>query len=366
MIFSFYIPTKVFFGKDCIKTNSNEIAKLGSKALIVTGKSSSDKNGSFAEISSTLKNLNIEYIRFNEVEANPSVETVLKGGELAGEFKADFIIGIGGGSPLDAAKAIAILASNNIDDESLFSGQYKNKPLPLVAVPTTAGTGSEVTPYSILTYKKINNKKSIASPEIFPAIGFLDAKFTETLSMETTINTAIDAMSHSLEGYLSARASEIIKPLALESLKILAIHLKKISEGKKISFEDRENLLYASMLGGMVIAHTATTAVHAMGYPLTYFRNIDHGRANGLVMAAYMEFLHNNGRDLTEILYTMDLKDPGEFKSFMDSLLGQKESLSDSEIELFTDTTMTSKNIANTKPSPSREDIKEIFVKSFH
>jgi alcohol dehydrogenase class IV len=120
------------------------------------------------------------------------------------------------------------------------------------------------------------------------------------------------------------------------------------------------------MLGGMVIAHTATTAVHAMGYPLTYFRNIDHGRANGLVMAAYMEFLHNNGRDLTEILYTMDLKDPGEFKSFMDSLLGQKESLSDSEIELFTDTTMTSKNIANTKPSPSREDIKEIFVKSFH
>ncbi len=365
MEFTFNMPVKVYFGKGCIKKNSPVFAGLGKKCLIITGKSSADKNGSMKEIADALSAQNIKYERFNRVETNPSVETVREAAKMAREARADFITGIGGGSPLDAAKAIAILATNDLDDDALFRGSYKNKPLPVAAIPTTAGTGSEVTPYSILTFKKISNKKSIASPEIFPAAAFLDATFTETLPVDTTVNTAVDALSHTVEGYLSARATEIITPIAIESMRLLGISLKKLADRQTPSFPGRENLLYASMLAGMVIAHTGTTAVHAMGYPLTYHRNIDHGRANGLLMYGYLRFLEPSSAKVKDVINAMGLKDVDEFGALIESLLGRREELTDEEIELFTETAMTSKNIENTLPPPSRDEVKRIFQLSF-
>jgi len=281
------------------------------------------------------------------------------------KFTADFVIGIGGGSPIDAAKAIAILAKNDINDEQLFNCSYKNKPLPVVAVPTTAGTGSEVTPYSILTFKKIKNKKNLSTPDIFPVMAFLDPSFTETLPMSTTINTAIDALSHSIEGYLSTRYVEVIKPFAMESIKILGNSLKKLKDGNIPDFVERENLLYASMLAGMVIAHTGTTAVHAMGYPLTYYRNIDHGRANGLLLYGYLKFLEKSLPKVHDVLNAMDLKTVDDFGKLIDDLLGEREDISPEEIELFTEVAMTAKNIASTNPSPGREDVNKIFKAAF-
>jgi len=365
MEFTFSMPVKVYFGKGCIDKNSSVLAGAGKKALIVTGKSSADKNGSLKQVLDALAKEKISNERFNRVEANPSVETVREAGQMARDVKADFIIGIGGGSPLDAAKAIAILATNDLDDETLFSGVYKNRPLPLIAVPTTAGTGSEVTPYSILTFRKISNKKSIASPEIFPAAAFLDATFTETLPIDTTINTAVDALSHTVEGYLSARATDVIAPIAIESMRLLGISLKKLTDKSTPSFSERENLLYASMLAGMVIAHTGTTAVHAMGYPLTYHRDIDHGRANGLLMYGYLRFLEPASPKVKNVINAMGLKDVEEFGKLIEALLGKREEVTDEEIELFTDTAMTSKNIANTLPAPARDEVKKIFQLSF-
>lgn len=365
MEFTFSMPVKVYFGKGCIEKNSTVLAGLGKKALIVTGKSSADKNGSLKQVTDALAKERIKYERFNRVEANPSVETVREAADMARKVRADFIIGIGGGSPLDAAKAIAILASNKLDDDGLFGGKYKNKPLPLAAIPTTAGTGSEVTPYSILTFRKISNKKSIASPEIFPAAAFLDAAFTETLPIDTTINTAVDALSHTVEGYLSARATDVIAPIAIESMRLLGLSLKKLTDKSAPSFIERENLLYASMLAGMVIAHTGTTAVHAMGYPLTYHRDIDHGRANGLLMYGYLRFLEPASSKVRDVINALGLKDVDEFGKLIETLLGKKEEITDEEIELFTDTAMTSKNISNTSPSPAREEVKKIFQLSF-
>jgi len=363
--FTFNMPVKVYFGKNCIYNNSTVFSGPGKKCLIVTGKSSADKNGSLKQVVDALESQGIAYERFNRVEANPSVETVREAALMAREVGADFITGIGGGSPLDAAKAIAILAVNDLDDDALFGGVYKTRPLPLIAVPTTAGTGSEVTPYSILTFRKISNKKSIASPEIFPAAAFLDATFTETLPVDITINTAVDALSHTLEGYLSARATDVIAPIAIESMRLLGVSLKKLTDKKSPSFEERENLLYASMLAGMVIAHTGTTAVHAMGYPLTYHRDIDHGRANGLLMHGYLRFLEPSSPKVKNVIDAMALKGVDEFGELMDSLLGKREEISKEEIELFTDTAMTSKNIANTFPSPSRDEVKKIYQLSF-
>ncbi len=364
MQFKYYMPVSVFFGRNCIEKNSSEFLSFGEKALIVTGKKSAEKNGSFADVKKALESVKITYAHYNKIEPNPTVENVREAAIFARESGADFIIGIGGGSPLDAAKAIAILAVNDIDDEALFGGRYNIKPLPVVAIPTTAGTGSEVTPYSILTYKKISNKRSIGSDSIFPKAAFLDPVYTNSLSAEITVNTAVDALSHAIEGYLSIRATEVITPYALESIRLIG---ECISELKEINVKDevREKLLYASMLAGIVIAHTGTTAVHAMGYPLTYHRNIDHGRANGLVLSHYLKFLEPSTEKVRHIIETAGMKSVDDFGKVLDKLFGEKEILSESEIEEFTKTAMSAKNIKNTLPQPEEKDIKKIFKESF-
>jgi len=364
MDFKYYMPVKTIFGKGCIEKNGNEFLQLGKNALIVSGKQSSEKNGSLEDVKRALEKVNISYTLYNRIDPNPSVGNVREAALFAKVSGADFIIGIGGGSPLDAAKAIAILATNDIDDETLFNGVYGSRPLPIAAVPTTAGTGSEVTPYSILTYKKISNKKSIGSDSIFPAIAFLDPAYTGTLSAETTINTAIDALSHAVEGYLSARSVDVIKPAAMKSIRLISECIPELKK-TNISYESREKLLYASMLAGIVIAHTGTTAVHAMGYPLTYHRNIDHGRANGLVLYHYLKFLEPSNEKVTHITDAARMKNVDELGEVLNNLLGEKEILTEQEISDFTRTAMTAKNISNTVPRPDEKDIRKIFENSF-
>ncbi len=364
MEFNFNMPTNLYFGRDCINENRQLFSSYGKKALIVTGRKSAKLNGSLKDVCSALDSADIPYAVFDRVEANPSVETVREAASMSRKEEADFIIGIGGGSPLDAAKAIAVLAVNDLEDDEIFATSWPVRPLPVVAVPTTAGTGSEATQYSILTYNKIENKKSIASELIFPVASYLDGRYTGTLSRTTTINTAVDALSHSVEGYLSLRATEIIRPLALESIAILGNSLKTLLADKPVSDDERDNLLYASMLAGMVIAHTGTTAVHAMGYPLTYFRDVDHGRANGLLMYGYLKFLEKDPK-VGEILSAMKLKDLEEFRDMADTLFGEKERFTDEEIEKFVETAMTGKNIAGTEPHPDRDDVRKIYRDSF-
>lgn len=363
MEFRYYMPVKTFFGRNCIVKSSNEFSALGRRALIVTGRTSAEKNGSLADVKKALDACRIEYTHYNGIMPNPSVENVRDAAAAAKKSGADFIIGIGGGSPLDAAKAIAVLTVNDIDDDTLFGGIFKNRPIPVAAVPTTAGTGSEVTPYSILTFNKISNKKSIASDFIFPAAAFLDPVYTETLSTETTVNTAVDAMSHSIEGYLSARSTAVIRPYAMESLQIIAKCMPELKD-KNIKYETREKLIYASMLAGVVIAHTGTTVVHAMGYPLTYYKNIDHGKANGLLLYHYLKFTEPSMDKVKDVINAMGMKNVDEFGAVLEKLLGEPVRLTDEEISLYSKTSAASKNLANTVPQPGIEDIKKIFTDS--
>ena len=164
-----FMPTIVFSEEDCVRNHANELALMGTKAMIVTGKHSSRANGSLNDVEEALKSQNVSYVIFDDIEENPSVETVVKACDMGIKEKVDFIIGIGGGSPLDASKAIALLIANPDKDETVL---YENIPLgyiPLACVPTTCGTGSEVTPYSILTLHKQRTKRSI-SHKISPSI----------------------------------------------------------------------------------------------------------------------------------------------------------------------------------------------------
>lgn len=372
MNFTYQMPTKIIAGENCVIDNSSVFSKYGKKALIVTGRKSATLNGSEADVKAALKKEGIDCLVFNEVMSNPTIACVYEGAEVAKKNKVDFIIAIGGGSPMDAAKVIAMLAAQEIDEENLFSKNYKEEVLPIIAIPTTAGTGSEVTQYSILTNHKLETKMSVSTPLIFPEVAFLDAKYMLSLSIENTINTSIDALSHAVEGMLSVRANTISDALAVRSIAMIMESITKLVEAKDadklelISIELREKLLEASTLAGMVIAQTGTTVVHAMGYQLTYFKDVDHGRANGLLLGAYLAFVETKKPELAKkVLKAMKLESVKQFDEAMDALFGERETITKEEIELFSKKTAGKKNIPNSQVPPSEEEIKRMFESVF-
>lgn len=360
---NFSLPTTIHLGKNCILQNSKAFCSCGKKALIVTGRSSAKLNGAQRDVEEALKRENITYALYDQITSNPSIDQVREAAIFARRENTDFVIGIGGGSPIDAAKAIAILATNNLTDMELFLGPYVEKFLTVVAIPTTAGTGSEVTPFSVLNDSKTQSKKSIANSEIFPKLAFLDAKYTLKLPLSITVNTAIDALSHALEGYLSVKATPLSNLFAEKSLAVLGACLPQLLKENTIIV--REQLLYASMLAGVVIAHTGTTAVHAMGYSLTYFKNIDHGRANGLLLVEYLKLIHTKHLgEIVNVLSLLQLKSLDEFSVLMDALLGERDKITAAEAVFFSKKALTASNINNSLIDLAEKDVLAILKKS--
>jgi len=355
------MPTKAYFGSGCIEKNKGELASFGQKALIVTGGNSARKSGALDDICNALREHNVEYFIFDKVENNPSLDTVKAGGDAAKKAGADFVIGIGGGSPIDAAKAIAVLATNNIKPLELFTNKFERKPLPIIAIPTTAGTGSEVTPYSVLMRNDLQTKGSFGTEDTFPKIAFLDPHYTESMPPEITVNTAVDAFSHCMEGYLVKRSTPASDVLAQEGIRLFGHCLESLRSGK-IGYGDRENLLYMSMLGGMVIAHTGTTIVHGIGYNLTYFKGIPHGKANGYLMAEFLRFNYEFEKEkIDNILKLVQLNSIDAFGQAMTELLGKAPRLDEAEIGKYAAITMTQRSTASNIRTVAASDIADIL-----
>ncbi len=357
------MPTKVIVGADCVRRNA-DIFGIGKKALIVTGASSAKKNGALDDAVHALKAKNVQYAVFDKVMSNPTINCVYEGAEAAMEEEADFIVAIGGGSPMDAAKAIALLAVTDIDKKELLTADIGSRALPMIHIPTTAGTGSEVTPYSILTNHEKKTKASIGAPCLFPSYALLDAKYTDHLGKRTTVNTAIDALSHSVEGMMSARANIMADAIAREGIRIISSLFDKLIQGY-LTRPDREQLLYASMLGGVVISQTKTTAVHSMGYSLTYFHGIDHGRANGLLLGEFTEYTERYAPSkVRDILSCMNMTSVGEFKAKLSRILGAKEKFEPEELEMYADIADAAGGTRNSFHRPERDEILGIYRKS--
>lgn len=362
--YSFFLPTRVIHEENAIANNIALLQQLGRRALFVTGRNSARMSGALQDATAALEEAGIEYEIFDQIENNPSLENVAEGGRVAREYQPDFIFAIGGGSPLDGAKAVATLAVNDIPARDLFKNRFENTPLPIVAVPTTAGTGSEVTPYSVLTDPENETKRSFSVPEIFPKIAFLDYRYTMNLPADITIDTAVDALSHLVEGYLSRRASNTSDMFAERGMRLWGQCIQAL-ESRVFDAEVRDKLLVASALGGFTISHTGTTMVHALGYPLTYFHGLPHGRANGILMGEYLRFVQKHTPErVANVLQWIGLADVDEFAALMDRLFAAKPRLSEDEIKKYVAGAKTTKNVANSPGSATEEDLAEIFRRS--
>ena len=289
MNFSFELPVKIISGIDCIKKNKERLA-LGSSALIVTGRSGARLSGALDDVCAVLEELGISYHLLDRVAENPPLETCYEGGRLASDISADFVIGIGGGSAIDAAKAIAAFATNQqINMDEIFSPQRRiNRALPIVAIPTTSGTGSEGNPYSILSLPDGIRKKTFSTTDSWPTVAFLDPRYTYSLSNEQTMSTALDAFAHSLESYMSPKSTEISAMLALYAANIIW-HVIKDSP-TEYTPQMHEKLLCASCAAGIAISVTGTGFPHPLGYSLTMLDGIPHGRACAVFDGDYIEY----------------------------------------------------------------------------
>lgn len=361
MKLNFNMPVRALFEENCVMKHSEIFAQCGASAMIVAGHSSAERCGALSDVETVLTQAGIKYIYFNKVENNPSMETVAEAAKLAKENQVDFIIGIGGGSPIDAAKAIAVLGANDMEVDELFKNQF-TKALPIIAIPTTSGTGSEVTPYSVLLSKAKQTKLSFGNQYTFPAFALLDAKYTYSLGREATINTAVDAFTHCFEGYLAKRSTELSNALAIDGIRSFGECIPALLSGE-FTEEIRSKLMYVSMLGGMVISHTGVTIAHGMGYCYTFFHDIPHGRANGLLMKEYVNYNYPVVKDKIDYcMETMGLSDISAFGEIMEQLVGKAPSLTDADIDKYTELTLLQKgSISNTAKDLNEERIHKLW-----
>lgn len=285
-----YINSKVVSGRNCLCENSNMLSALGEKCLIVTSKSSAKKSGALDDAISALKKQGIEYSVFDKITENPLVSTVIEGGAEARKIGADFIIGIGGGSPLDASKAVAICACNpDFDIDGLYNRKIPAKALPVVLIGTTSGTGSEVTGVSVLTNDKTMQKKSISGSDCYASLVFADDKYTYSMGYDITVSTALDAFAHAVEGWFSPRCDEIAKTYARLALPKIYKGLKALSESTDLPDEKiREDLYYGSVFAGLQLNICGAAFPHTVGYILTENFNIPHGKACTALMPYFL------------------------------------------------------------------------------
>jgi alcohol dehydrogenase class IV len=289
--FIFNTTSGIRFGSGMSKLCAEEVSKkLGPNILFITDKDLMSLKLTEPALNELRKLSSIVEI-FQDVEADPSIKTLLNCIEFGKKMKTTGVIGFGGGSSMDVAKLSSlILGSNENIDDVWGVSNAKGPRLPLVLVPTTAGTGSEVTPISIITVGE-EEKKGVSSEIILPDIAILDPDLTIGLPAHTTAATGIDAMVHAIEGYTSANKNNnpISKMLAVEALKLLAGSIERaVFDGSDI--KARGNMLIGAMLAGKAFANSPVAAVHALAYPIGGTFHVSHGLSNSLVLPYVLRF----------------------------------------------------------------------------
>ncbi|KKM09786.1 hypothetical protein SY88_16415 [Clostridiales bacterium PH28_bin88] len=286
----FRIPTEIMYGFGSIKKLGEVATGLGAQKVLIVTDSGVRNAGLLDLVTAPLEKSGIDFEVFADVEPNPSVETVEKGQSLLKEAGCQAIVAVGGGSPLDTGKAIGLLAANGgrITD---YEGADKvpHASLPVVAVPTTAGTASEVTINIVITDHSRNYKLTIVSPKTVARVALLDPIMTQSMPPEVTAATGLDALVHAIESFTSLMAYPVAESLALEAIRLISNNLRQaVFNGK--NFTARDNMLMGSLMAGLAFNNTRLGNAHAMSHPLSAYFDIPHGVANAILIPYVMEF----------------------------------------------------------------------------
>ncbi len=296
----FRLPSKIVFGENSVKELPRICKKFGTRHLLICGKTSMKKIGFLSYLKENFKKEGLELEVFFKERGEPTLEMNDCAQKLCKKFSPESVIGIGGGSVIDLAKAVAGIANKK---KSIYEYMYKNIPLEseglsFIAVPTTAGTGAELTPNAVLISKEKKFKKSFRSDFLFAKIVILDPLLTLNLDFKNTLYSALDGIVQAIESYTSKNASEFTQPLSLESLKLLYKGLREVSKDLG-NIEARKNLLYGSSLGGIALSNARLGAVHGIAHPIGALYDVPHG----LVCSTLLPYVIEYNLDICAPLY---------------------------------------------------------------
>ena len=378
--FTFSVPQNIIVGRGSLAKLPVAEKSGGKKAFIISGPHL-NKMGIVQSCVDALKAKGIESSVFTETEGNPSVETVDKASAAYKESGADFIVALGGGSPMDVAKAVGVVARyGGSITEYEGADKVPGDIIPLIAVPTTAGTGSEVTAFSVITDHSRNYKLTVFSYKLIPSYAILDAELLTTAPASVAAACGIDAMVHALEAYISTAASPFSDAMAEKALELIGANIRCYAANRG-DIEAAENMLVGSLFAGIAFSWARLGDVHAMSHPVSAYFNVPHGVANAILLPTIVEYnmLADKGKYLNIYNYIAELPAaPEEFTADMlvDELLNLNEALgipagleeagvTKDKFDAMADDAMKSGNIAVNPRSTTKKDVLALYEKAF-
>lgn len=378
--FTFSVPQDIIVGRGSLAKLPEVAKKLGgSHAFIISGPHL-NKMGIVKSCSDALEAVGIPADAFTETEGNPSVETVDNATKAYKESGADFIIALGGGSPMDVAKAVGVVAKyGGSITEYEGGGKVPGDIVPLIAIPTTAGTGSEVTAFSVITDHSRNYKLTVFSYKLIPSYAILDADLLTTAPVSVAAACGIDAMVHALEAYISKDASPFSDAMAEKALELIGKNIRAYVADRS-NVEAAEGMLVGSLFAGIAFSWARLGDVHAMSHPVSAFFDVPHGVANAILLPTIVEYnaLADQGKYwkiynyISKIPAYEDEFDPYMLVDLLQELnaeFGIPASLSEvgvkaDKFDAMADDAMKSGNIAVNPRSTTKKDVLALYEKA--
>ena len=390
MEFSYFLPVNIQFGWNKVDSVADYVAPYGKKALIVTGRTSAKKSGLYDRVVVKLETAHIDYVLFDQVDANPLTTTALEGAAFAKSESCDMVIAIGGGSIMDCAKGIAFMAVNGGDiNDYIFNRKTSDNALPLIVIPTTCGTGSEGNGFGVLTNPETGDKKSLRCNAIVPKVSIVDPVVMGTMPPHVLASVGFDALCHNIEAYTSKTAQPFTDALSYYAVTLLAQylvplykHVKAVANGKPEVLNEKqltkawESVTLASTIGGMVINTAGVTLAHGMEHPASGLKDITHGVGLAVIEPVVVEYTWSANPDkfgaLARIFNHGDGSELGEALRFIVHDLDLTTNLTElgftkKDIPWLVDNVyvVATGNIANTVAEINRKDIEALYKKMF-
>lgn len=389
MSFQMYVPTRILFGCGMLN-NLHKQQMPGKKALIVISNGKSTKeNGSLDRTEEQLEKAGVEYSVFDGIMANPLKSTIDEGAKAAKDNGCDFIVALGGGSVMDASKAIATMATNDGDLwDDVFGGTGKGQllkaaPLPIIAITTTAGTGSEVDQFGVITNDVTNEKIGYGGDDrLFPVIAIVDPELMKSVPPKFTAYQGFDALFHSTECYIANKASLISDMYAITSIENIGKYLARaVKDGSDM--EAREHMAFANTLSGVVMTLSSCTSEHSMEHAMSaYHQELPHGAGLIMISKEYYKFFiekHVCDERFVDMAKALGMADAEKAEDFItaleniqkacgvDELKMSDYGISEDEVETLAENARTTMGgLFESDPAPmTNEECAEIFRKSF-
>ncbi|HCT64959.1 MAG TPA: alcohol dehydrogenase [Lachnospiraceae bacterium] len=375
MNFNYNLPVNLIFGRGRVNEVGQIASTYGSKALIVTGHNSTKNSGLLDRTITYLNNSNMDCVVFNKVSQNPLTTTALEGAEFAINEKCDVIIGLGGGSIMDCAKAIAFICKNDGDINDYILGRLKSdNALPIILIPTTCGTGSEGNGFAVLTNPENGDKKSLRCNAIVASASIIDSECMMTMPKSILAAVGFDALCHCMEAYISRIGQPITDVISLHGIELIGKYLIPLYEGSDDP-EAWDAISLASTFGGMAINTAGVTLPHGMEHPASGLRNIVHGKGLvALVPVVFEESIKGCPKKFAEISRRLGGKDENDcvekIKELIDKLdlntTLSKQGIKEEDVDWMVENCfkVSSAGINYHPVAFNHEDIKRLYLKA--